>query len=154
MESFEAQYLMAHYCKSFLKFMRLDISANFKDMYVTHNLRDTMYTKGALTLCYIDFRGNEFKENGKLMAKFGIPAVRYDMKRWEEDMIVVHIPEKGSYANEVNITGGWSPKKVHLGYIEEAIANSILQAYHSTKREKRKIADRSVQFKLKGVIWK
>lgn len=51
-----------------------------------------------------------------------IPAELYDLKKWNEDKVVVYTG-KGSYAQRVDITGGFSKK--HKAYIEYAIEESI-----------------------------
>ena len=149
MKNFTTQLLTAEFCKNFVKYTQKSVKDNFKNVYVTHNLRDTMYSEEVLPLSYYTFELNDLTK-GLEVAKVCIPAVRYDIKRWEEDMVIVHIPEKGSYANEVNVTGGWSPKKVHTGYVENAIAEAIVKSYTATKRW----CGKGTKIELRSIIWK
>ena len=54
-----------------------------------------------------------------------IPAVRYDIARYRKDKTLVFLPAEGSYAEAVNVTGGFS--RTHVGYVEEAIIGGIRQ---------------------------
>ncbi len=51
-----------------------------------------------------------------------IPAEIYDIKKWFKEGVIVYTG-KGSYAQAVNETGGWSES--HNGYVECAIASAI-----------------------------
>ena len=53
-----------------------------------------------------------------------IPAEMYDIPLYIMTGVIVHTGE-GSYAQEVNKTGGFSGK--HLNYVEEAISQSITE---------------------------
>lgn len=53
-----------------------------------------------------------------------IPALRYDMDMFKSTGVIVYTND-GSYAEEVNKTGGISRK--HVGYIEGAISKAISQ---------------------------
>lgn len=54
-----------------------------------------------------------------------IPAVRYDLKEWNKNKAVVYHQEWGSYANAVDISGGFS--RTHQSYVDRAITKSIYQ---------------------------
>lgn len=54
-----------------------------------------------------------------------IPAVRYDIGRFRKERVIVLRPAEGSYAEEVNRTGGFSG--FHVGYVEDAIRKGIIQ---------------------------
>jgi hypothetical protein len=91
-----------------------DLKNNFKEIYVTHNLIDTIT---------VDILGS-----GNI--KISIPAKIYDAKLWRDEKMIAYTGQ-GSYAQEVNVIGGYSGK--HKNYIEEAIKKSIvkwLNYYH------------------------
>lgn len=52
-----------------------------------------------------------------------IPAIRYDIGKYRAEKVVVHQPERGSYAEQVNRTGGFS--RTHTGYVEKAIYEAL-----------------------------
>lgn len=58
-------------------------------------------------------------------AKVRVPAVRYDLKKWNKDKIVVSQPWRGSYASAVNDTGGFS--RTHQEYAERACIAAVRQ---------------------------
>ena len=58
-------------------------------------------------------------------AKVRIPAVRYDLKRWNKDKVIVYEPWRGSYAASVDVYGGFS--KTHQQYAERAVIAAIRQ---------------------------
>ena len=51
-----------------------------------------------------------------------IPADLYDLKKWNQDKVVVYTGQ-GSYAQRVYVTGGFSKK--HKAYIEYAIMECV-----------------------------
>ena len=85
-----------------------NIEANFATKYISKNLIKTIKV--------------EFKDNGDFF--IDIPAQIYDLNLWKDKKAVVYTG-KGSYANLVNKTGGFS--KTHKNYIEIAIDNAIAQ---------------------------
>lgn len=86
--------------------LKRKIAKDFSKVYLTHNLVDTMN---------VEARANQ--------ATLHIPAIRYDFKEWNKNKVVVHHPEWGSYANQVNITGGFST--FHTNYIDIAIRELV-----------------------------
>lgn len=65
-----------------------------------------------------------------------IPAEIYDIRRYIDEGIVVYTGE-GSYANEVNKTGGFS--KFHKNYVEKAIFEGIAEWINENKINVRKV---------------
>ena len=62
-------------------------------------------------------------EYGEDDAKVVIPAVRYDLKEWKRTKAIIYTPEKGSYANAVDIYGGFS--KTHQNYADRAVFGAL-----------------------------
>lgn len=85
-----------------------NIEANFAVKHISKNLIKTIKV--------------EFKDNGDFY--LDIPAQIYDLKLWNEKKAIVY-SGKGSYANLVNKTGGYS--RTHKNYVEIAIDNAIAQ---------------------------
>lgn len=56
-------------------------------------------------------------------AQVRVPAVHYDHKEWKKNQTIIYTPQEGSYANQVDITGGWS--RTHQSYIDRAIMASV-----------------------------
>ena len=77
----------------------------FKEKHLTMNLMNTIQVRKT-------DRGFEVD----------IPAELYDLKKWNEEKVVVYTGE-GSYAQRVDVTGGFSKK--HKAYVEYAIEESI-----------------------------
>lgn len=105
------------------------IAKDFSKVYLTHNLVDTMN---------VEARANQ--------ATLHIPAIRYDFKEWNKNKVVVHHLEWGSYANQVNITGGFST--FHKNYIDYAIEEVIWweMGIDGTYLHNRKVTDMSIKF--------
>lgn len=82
-----------------------EIEAEFEYLHLTHNLVDTMKIIPSENGYYID-----------------IPADMYDINAWYEKGLILYTGE-GSYAQEVNISGGFSTK--HKGFIEDCIKSAI-----------------------------
>lgn len=52
-----------------------------------------------------------------------IPALRYDLELYRKKGVIVTTPGKGSYASEVDMSGGFSKK--HKNYAERAVFSGI-----------------------------
>lgn len=61
-----------------------------------------------------------YKEDGKWI--IDIPAQMYDINRYKKSGVVVY-NNRGSYASEVDKSGGFSGK--HVDYVDRCIANAI-----------------------------
>lgn len=83
------------------------IKWNFQTAYQSGNLRDTTY---------IAPNSNGYSIN--------VPAQRYDENIWRERKAIVYT-HNGSYAQQVDYTGGYSGK--HIEYVEIAINLAIQQ---------------------------
>lgn len=86
--------------------LKRKIAKDFSKVYLTHNLVDTMNV--------------ELKDDGAVVH---IPAVRYDFKEWNKNKAVVPHQEWGSYAEQVNVSGGFSG--YHKNYIDLAIMDMV-----------------------------
>lgn len=53
-----------------------------------------------------------------------IPAEMYDIGKYYKDRVILYTGQ-GSYAQEVNVSGGFS--KTHIGYVERAINEAIIE---------------------------
>lgn len=84
------------------------IQKNFDVVHLSGNLKDTMYAY------YLS----------PSEAIIEIPAKRYDIDKFLKNRIIVYT-EDGSYAKEVNMTGGFST--LHTNYVDLAIQEAILQ---------------------------
>lgn len=104
-----------------------NIEANFAVKHISKNLIKTIKV--------------EFKDNGDFF--IDIPAQIYDLKLWNEKKAIVY-SGKGSYANLVNKTGGFS--KTHKNYVEIAIDNAIVQWLPMIKE---KYGDNNTNWKVK-----
>ena len=64
-----------------------------------------------------------------------IPAMRYSFEKWEKEGVIVPYEKGGSYASQVDKTGGFSGK--HKGYVDKCIDLAISQwltKYHINGR--------------------
>ena len=77
----------------------------FKNVHLAKNLVNTMKIEVTDTGIVID-----------------IPAMKYNMKKFKETGIVKYY-YRGSYAQQINVTGGLSGK--HVDYVEECIKKGI-----------------------------
>lgn len=85
-----------------------NIKENFREVHLSGNLMD----------------GISVSSTGDGVS-VSIPAVRYDIDRFRKERVIVLRPAEGSYAEEVNKTGGFSG--FHVGYVEDAIRKGIIQ---------------------------
>lgn len=81
------------------------IQADFKDIYLSGNLRDTISVERA--------------ENGFRVI---VDARMYDIDKYLKDQVIIYEGE-GSYASQVDKTGGFSGK--HKNYVDRAIKEGI-----------------------------
>lgn len=127
--------------EKFIKETRKNIKRDFQKVHLSGNLMDTVTVEWLSSSQYHFLNGlietGEFLEKPQKVAIIHIPAVRYDLKRYREDMVIIHHPEWGSYAQEVNITGGFSGK--HKGYVENAIYQALATSIRSAKINATKI---------------
>lgn len=65
-------------------------------------------------------------EAGPNEVRISVPAVRYDWKSWNKEKSIVYRPELGSYAEAVDVYGGFS--KTHQNYADRAIFAAIRTA--------------------------
>lgn len=86
-----------------------NIKKEFKNVHFTGNLMDTII----------------IRENSKGNIEVEIPAERYLFSVFREKGVIIPYSRGGSYANEVNKTGGFSGK--HTGYIEKCINDAIIR---------------------------
>lgn len=130
--------------RKFITETRRNIKRDFRKIHLSGNLMDTVTVEWfSSRLDHIIFGlvdPGEFLEKPVKVAIVHIPAVRYDLKRYREDMVVIHHPEWGSYAQEVNITGGFSGK--HVGYVENAIYQALAISIRSAKINASKIGQK------------
>lgn len=83
------------------------LQKDFREYYLTGRLRDTITVgKGA---------------NGGVVVN--VPADAYDVDLYMRKRVVVNRPDLGSYAQLVNVTGGFSG--IHKGYVERALDMAI-----------------------------
>lgn len=82
-----------------------NLKKDFDFIYLSHNLADTIYL--------------EETENG---LQIHIPAKMYDLGLYEKERVIKYTG-KGSYANEVELYGGFSGK--HRNYVLRAINDAI-----------------------------
>lgn len=85
--------------------IRNKIRLNFEYVYLTQNLINTIEVRRTTFGYEID-----------------IPAEIYDLEKWFKEKVVVYTGQ-GSYAQEVDDSGGFSGK--HTGYVEKAIKEAI-----------------------------
>ena len=129
------------------KGMQKDIKADFKEVHLTGNLAKTTWSETLMQPYGTNFIDKDFAK-GKKVAVVHIPAVRYDIRKWYEESVLEFHPEWGSYAQAVNVTGGFS--HYHVGYVEDAIVNNVLKAYRSGKYG----LGRTSKFKLVSIVIK
>jgi hypothetical protein len=89
------------------KFIADEIRADFEIVFLSGNLRDTIY---------LEKLSNGFK--------IVVDAERYDIAQYTDKKVIVYTGE-GSYASEVDETGGFSYQRVHKNYISRAIQSGI-----------------------------
>lgn len=130
--------------RKFITETKRNIKRDFRKIHLSGNLMDTITVewfssqRDHIIFGLVD--PGEFLEKPVKVAIVHIPAVRYDLKRYREDMVVIHHPEWGSYAQEVNITGGFSGK--HVGYVENAIYQALATSIRSAKINASKIGQK------------
>lgn len=56
-------------------------------------------------------------------ARVRVPAIRYDLKEWNRSETIIYTPQEGSYANAVDIHGGFS--RTHQNYADRAIIKAV-----------------------------
>lgn len=146
MKSVRTAWACQKICESLNRNITKNLKENFKKVYLTHNLAKTINTEipKSTSFFYIYETVGIGLPPTKILT-IHIPAVRYDLDKWFKDHVVVHTPEKGSYAQEVNVKGGFSG--LHRGYVEQAIISSILPSVKSAGRGMGKF----YKIKLKGV---
>lgn len=146
MKSIRTAWACQRICESLNRNIVKNMKENFKKVYLTHNLAKTIYSEieNPINAFYIYENVSVWAPPSKLIA-IHVPAVRYDLDKWYKDHVVVHTPEKGSYAQEVDIKGGFSG--LHRGYVEQAIISSILPSIKSAGYGMSKIC----KIRLKGV---
>lgn len=130
MNSLRTAWACQKICESLNKSIVKNVKENFRKVYLTHNLANTINTEieKSTSALYIFDQVAVGTPPLKLLT-IHIPAVRYDLDKWFNDHVVVHTPEKGSYAQEVNVQGGFSG--LHKGYVEQAIISAILPSVKS-----------------------
>lgn len=77
----------------------------FAEVFLSGNLRDTIKVNINANSIVID-----------------IPAEMYDIEKYKDEGVIIY-SGNGSYAQAVNITGGFSGK--HTNYLENQITNAI-----------------------------
>ena len=85
-----------------------NVKANFREVHLSGNLMNGI---------------SVFRQGDGIVVE--IPAVRYDIDKFRKDRVVVQRPAEGSYAEEVNQSGGFSG--FHEGYVEKAVRDGIVQ---------------------------
>ena len=83
-----------------------ELQNEFAQVHLTGNLMNTIEVKAT--------------ENG---ATVEIPAQLYDIDRFLETGEIVHDKGDGSYASQIDTTGGWSGK--HTNYVDRCIKRAI-----------------------------
>lgn len=87
-----------------------NLKKNFEVIHLSGNLADTIFIEETLE-----------------GYKVHIPAQMYDLKEWNKSKVIIYTDE-GSYAQKVNITGGFS--KLHKHYVEQSIFEAIDEWKH------------------------
>ena len=93
------------YCKELKSYIIEQLENEFAEIYLSRNLIETIKVKEVTEGYIID-----------------IPAEVYDIVIYRDKKVVVYTGE-GSYADEVDISGGFSGK--HKNYVERAISKSM-----------------------------
>lgn len=85
--------------------IQANLKADFKKVFLSGNLRDTIRIVNTGNAVQIE-----------------IPAEMYDVNQFMQNQVIVFTGQ-GSYASEVDITGGFSGK--HKNYVQRAINKAI-----------------------------
>jgi len=102
----EDLFQIARYVEAFAR-------KDFETVFLSHNLADTIWVSGASD----PLGGKSFKVH--------IPATKYDINEFRKTGAVIHTPEFGSYAQLVDVKGGFS--KEHRRYVERAVEDAIME---------------------------
>lgn len=108
-----------------------EINKNFSTIHLSGNLARTIWCEDIMRQKWTTFANSDFSR-GRKVAVVHIPAVRYDIAKYRKEGVIEHHPEKGSYACEVNVSGGFS--RYHVGYVDNAIIKSISRALSSVRK--------------------
>lgn len=121
--------VMKLFKEKFAKETKKNIKNDFKKIHLSGNLMDTVWIEYVADPSILDC--DLYGTKPQKIAVIHVPAVRYDIKKYREEMVIEHHPEWGSYAQEVNVLGGFSHK--HVGYVERAIYKALSTSIRSTK---------------------
>lgn len=91
------------------------IQANFEEIHLSKNLVNTIEVRRTTFGFEID-----------------IPAEIYDIGKWKKEKVIVYT-NQGSYAQQVDVDGGFSGQ--HINYVENAIQEAISEWASETKQE-------------------
>lgn len=149
MKNIDTSFLVSNMALSLKRNIQHDIKADFKEIHLSGNLAKTTWSEEIVRLHASSFWDKDFSQ-GKKVAVVHVPAVRYDLRKYAKERIIEYQPERGSYAQAVNVTGGFNLMHYHRGYVEDAIINSVLKAYRSGKYGLGKTS----KFKLVSIVIK
>lgn len=99
--------------------IKAKIRQEFVNIHLSKNLMDTIEVKRT-TMGY----------------EIEIPAEIYDLDKWYNEKVIVYTGE-GSYAQQVNIEGGFSG--THQNYVEKAIQDAINEWIKERKYNVKKV---------------
>lgn len=115
------------------------IKKDFAKVFLSGNLKNTVWVEHVN-----EVPSNVSPQHLKIHVTH-IPAVRYDIGRYKKEGVIAYTPEKGSYAQEVDVYGGFSQK--HKNYAENAIEKAIKESYIRTRRAYSDIAKIEIEVK-------
>lgn len=101
--------------KELALWIQANIQQEFADVHLSKNLMNT------ITI--------EKTDKGYRLT---IPAQKYDIDKYRKEKVIIYTG-KGSYADEVDIVGGFSRK--HKGYVDESIDLAIALWQHQVKNK-------------------
>lgn len=85
------------------------LKAEFSSIHLSGNLASTI-------------KISKYSDNENSGYEIEIPAEMYDIAKFRKDGVIIHTG-KGSYASEVNVSGGFSGQ--HKNYVENSIQQAI-----------------------------
>ena len=147
MKSVDTAFLVSAMAQSLRKNIQKSIKGDFERVHLTGSLAKTTWSEEVVRLHASSFWDKDFTK-GKKVAVVHVPAVRYDIRKYYKEGVIEFHPEWGSYAQAVNVSGGFS--HYHVGYVEDAIIGSILKSYGNGKRGLGKTS----RFKLLSIVIK
>ena len=149
MNNVDTAFFVSGMAKALEKNIKKSIKDDFKEIHLSGNLAKTTWSEEVVRLHASSFWDRDFSK-GKKVAMVHIPAVRYDLSKYAKERVIEYQPERGSYAQAVNVTGGFNLMHYHRGYVEDAIIDSIIKSYKSGKYGLGKLS----KFKMVSIVIK